>query len=174
MKVFLPFTEIQPGTLTSLTPYEYVPIAMEDNFSYPRYFKGRWREGESFINCEHDTIFHKGAIEELIRCPEIWCAFGVSYADKYAQGTAPNLSLVKFTSEFIKKFPDLWEQMEDVEYVAKAWGVKPSNFETFKQNVWSSPWTLCDAWVFMAATTEGIVCHQHYPDVVNANPRYPS
>ena len=78
MKVFVPYTEIQPETKECLAPYDYVPVKMVDDGDYLRYFQQRWAEGKSFINIEHDAVFARGAIEELEQCPKEWCFGGIS------------------------------------------------------------------------------------------------
>ena len=173
MKVFVPFTEIQPETKGCLEPYEYSAVEMKEDTDYLHYFQQRWAEGESFINCEHDTIFEKGAIEELENCPEEWCAFGVwgneimfdqethtakvkpFHEKHFADGNVATLALMKFGQKFIADYPTIWDEMS----TSKTWMDIPM-------------WRWCDLWLdyYTGKTT----CHQHYPRVINANPLYPS
>jgi hypothetical protein len=121
---------------------------------YLTYFQNRWEESESFINCEHDTIFHPKAIKELENCPGEWCAFGVTtQAQCFVDGEVPTMALMKFGKEFIKKCPFIWGDMAATDPPLPVWN-------------------MCDSWLNNYTRAMGVVCHQHYPDVVNANPRY--
>ena len=154
MKVFVPYTEIQPATLECLKPYEYTAVKMVEETDYQRYCEQRWVEGESFITIEHDTAFKPEAIEELENCPEEWCAFGVTgnQEDQSTDFTSepPTLALMKIGRGFIEKCSDMWG------------GLYPRQI----------PWKWCDSWLAWYARTNGLTCHRHYPNVVNANPRY--
>ena len=164
MQIYLPYTVILPATSECLEPYTHCKVEMKDDEAYIRYFQDRWREGESFINCEHDTIFHNGAIEELMECPEEWCAFGEVGNDViWTQGEGPEtlplkrfvdggptpLALMKFEKRFIDKHPDVWGRI-------------PSDWKS------TPKWRWLDAWLQTFMRLNGIVCHQHYPDVINA------
>jgi hypothetical protein len=136
-------------------PYVFFKVKMKKNHDYIRYFQRRWNEKESFINCEHDTVFWPGAIEELKNCPEEWCAFGVIHADnrgkalslttEFVDGGTPHLALAKFDESFIKKYPKLWDNM-------------------------TGNWDECDKWLCDYTMKENQICHQHYPPIVNENP----
>jgi hypothetical protein len=134
-----------------LMHYDYEPVWITDSYSYLDYFKERWEEKESFLNCEHDSVFWFGAVEEIERCPEGWCSFGVSNEDSFKDGTTPTLALAKFSGEFIEKYSDVWDD---------------SNNPYPKSTV--PKWKLLDVWLHRYM--QGITCHQHYPPIVNANP----
>lgn len=159
MKIFVPFTEIQQQTLESLEGYEFESVRMQYDDSYPRYFQKRWEEGSTFINCEHDTVFGPGCIESLEQCPEIWCAYVNRSAEVNFATYAPPLALMKITDTFIGKFQHVWEIIY-TDPRTKAFGGDP-------------PWLWCDRWLGLCVSqsTDPIVCHQHYPPVINANPR---
>ncbi len=144
---------------------------MVEDDDYRRYFVQRWGDGESFINCEHDTVFERGAIEELENCPEEWCAYSVGGNDAvwdqekgkvkvlpfrikhFVDGVIPTLALMKFESSFIKKYPDVWNGLLESDREPK--------------------WVWCDSWLDGYTRPKGILCHQHYRKVVNANPLHP-
>jgi hypothetical protein len=169
MKKFVPFTKIIPATLECLEPYEYTAVKMVEETDYPRYFQQRWEEGESFITIEHDTVFERGAIEELENCPEEFCGYAVGTYDAvwddenakvkilpyrirhFVEGTAPTLALIKFERSFIKKHPNLWDGLPE------RTDLKPR-------------WQWCDSWLHGYTNPRGILCHQHYRYVNNANP----
>ena len=174
MRIYIPYTEIQPETVKCLEPYGYNTVRMVDDDSYLRYFQQRWADCESFISVEHDTLFRAGAIEELTNCPEEWCAFGVMgrdvvwhmdggvheetewYVKNFADGGLVTLALVKFERSFIKKYPDLWDEMPNADV---EWKHMPK-------------WVWCDSWLNYYMRQKEVICHQHYPEVFNANPRY--
>jgi hypothetical protein len=167
MQLYVPYTQILSATLKSLTQYEFTIIKMDSDDSYLEYFQTRWQDASSFINCEHDTVFHSQAIEELAACPEPWCAFAVDGNDvtiggglpptlstlkPFSQGGAPPLCLMKFDQNFILRFPHLWAD-------AKGWSDLPS-------------WHYLDAYLDWYTKGKDVVCHQHYPNVINANGMY--
>jgi hypothetical protein len=156
MKVFVPYTALNPLTIICLAFYDHECIEMVDDDSYCGYFQQRWKDGESFINCEHDTVFWLGAIESLERCPEPWCAFDTQDFGAFKRGKMPPLALAKFSAPFIKKYPDVWDEMADtVSYpgVVQA-GCAPS-------------WMWCDAFLHGYMANEKVRCHQHFPPVLN-------
>ena len=152
MKLFVPFTRILPPTQMVLKPYRYEPIEMKGDDGYLNYFKQRWDDDNPFINCEHDTVFFHGAIEELEKCREDWCAFAVNETDSFKNGTTATLALMKFSERFIEDYPDLWNEMENADV---CWQHLPK-------------WQWCDLW--MQHYMGDITCHQHNPPIVNANP----
>ena len=174
MRLYIPYTEIQPATAACLGPYEHTPIKMINDDDYLRYFQTRWTEKESFINCEHDTVFWHGAIEELEQCPEKWCGFSVIsqdvvwdqgngttnssglYTKHFVDGVGAPLVLTKFDKDFIEEYPDVWDEMAVADV---SWKDQPK-------------WLWCDSWLDHYMRSKGVVCHQHYPVVKNANPRY--
>jgi len=139
---------------------------MNGDDDYAHYFQERWRREESFINCEHDTIFHKDSIEQLVYCPEPWCAFAVDGNDVTIGGKDPVLTtlkpfnegglaplcLMKFETPFILRFPNLWDE-------AWLYDDLPS-------------WHHLDAYLYEYTKERSAVCHQHYPNVINANKMY--
>ena len=148
----MPYTEIIPTTRMILSPYIYKAVLMTGPDSYQEYFQKRWLEGESFINCEHDTVFFPGAIEELEKCPRPWCAFHTSINGDFMRGQMAPLALAKFSAELIEEYPDIWTEMTEV--------AKEKNNPTPK-------WMWCDAWLQKCIKQR---CHQHYPPVLNAKP----
>ena len=180
MKVFVPFTNIQTATLKCLArePYSYTPVKMVAENDYLTYFRRRWEEGNTFVNCEHDSLFHEGAIQQLVTCPEDWCAFATSPGEtivwekknentftivdiikmeKFIDGGIPPFALVKFGASFIEKHPDVWDGVEAAE---KEW------WDMLRM----PRWMYLDSWLEKLMHEEGIVCHQHFPDIINANP----
>jgi hypothetical protein len=146
MKLFVPYTEIQPHTKMVLTGYNYTPLLMEKEDSYINYFLDRWREGESFINCEHDVVFWCGAIESLESCQEEWCAFGTDNG-LFFNGALPTLNLMKCSDTFIERFQDVWEDVK-------------GRYLPHGRRQWSG----LDRWLNGQVT---IVCHQHFPQILN-------
>lgn len=152
MKIFVPYTWYNPDTYKCLQRYEYTPVRMIKDTDYYAYFKQRWAEGDSFINCEHDTVFWDGAIESLEQCPEGWCAFATDENVDFRRSSLPPLALAKFSDSFIQQYPDIWDNPDWAE-----WPGVPM-------------WQILDAWLHRHAGQRGVRCHQHFPSVINANP----
>ena len=189
MKIFVPYTVILPETQACLEPYEYIPVKMVGDDDYHNYFTERWQNGERFINCEHDTIFHNGAIEELEKCPEEWCAFGalgqIQEKRNFVEGATATFALIKFESSFITKCKNVWKERESS--IAEVTRIATERIIEFKQNyklngddvdqaigktIGPATWKWCDSWLYEYTYPKGIICHQHYPNVINANQRY--
>jgi hypothetical protein len=166
MKIFVPYTRILKVTEMSLMPYDYEPVFMESDDSYWQYFQQRWLECKSFINCEHDTVFYPGAIESLEDCPHQWCAFeadqdhtinGEKYPDIQRHfgegGCNPTLSLMKFDAKFIKAHPYIWTELQ----------------HGYRIGTELPSWQHIDSWLAKYTYAHDVYCHQHYPNVVNAN-----
>lgn len=163
MKVFIPMTQLQPATeiytldktVDPGADYTQVDVS-SDSLAYTRYLEGRWQQRDSFVNMEHDVVPWPGAINQIWYCPYPWCFYGyVPDVDCVENNCAP-FGLVKFSSELIKTFPEVWSKMreyyaEDFEYV----------------------WQYHDVWMFeyVVNKLEGPRPHQHYPAVFNANPK---
>lgn len=150
MELFLPYTKIQPATLICLRSYDYEPVKMVGRYGYSKYFKQRWEEKEDFINVEHDSVLWPGAIESLQKCGEPWCAFDYSSITNWKWENevgilhSAQMGCMKITKELIDKTPGIWDK-----------GIN---------------WRYCDIHLFNEAKKVGIVPHQHFPGIVNANP----
>jgi len=147
MRIFVPYTKIQPATKICLKPYDYTPIKLKGNYDYSQYFKDRWLERESFINVEHDSVLWPGAIESLENCISPWCAFDyrsdTNWDSEYDNGLMHSYQLgcMKITPYLIDHTPGIWDEPID--------------------------WHHIDTHLFTQANMK---CHQHFPGIVNANP----
>lgn len=145
IKIFIPYTKIQPATLISLIGYKYTPVKVEGDFGYSNYFKDRWNEGETFINLEHDIVPYPGAISAIWDCPLEWCVYDYHLPNHWNRNLEDEvngipLGCMKISAEMIKKTARMWD----------------------KPIIWNK----CDQHL----TRCGLQVHQHYPSVVNANP----
>ena len=152
MNIFVPYTEIQYPTKIVLAPYpERHEVRLPPtNDGYPRFLSERWKEGKKFINVEHDMVFWPGALEQIWECEEDWCVFGHWKEDEFGtdRGGTPYLGVAKFSEKFISETQGVWDD-------------------------WKEPcWTICDCHLYEHAKARGLKVHQHFPPVVNANPRY--
>jgi hypothetical protein len=121
VKVFIPFTNLRAETFAALHPFSPVLVPLLDDLAYSRYFIERWRDGESFINVEHDVAPTSDQIKELMECPEPWCAFHYQAMldcltkrgrpDLWSQ-IPPVLGCVKISSDFIAAHPNLWVERQ--------------------------------------------------------------
>lgn len=150
MRIFVPYTKIQPLTKYLLREYEYTPIEMDDGDKYPKYWQERWNLREDFINIEHDVVFWDGSVDEIGSCTAMWCAFGRQAAENITDGAVATFCMAKFTSKLMDKLPNVWN-----EYLKSD---DPS-------------WKRCDSWLDSYARKLGITAHQHYPPIINANPK---
>jgi len=156
VKLYVPYTEIQPHTKMVLTGFDYTPVQMKTDTSYIKYFQDRWREGESFINCEHDVVFWCGAVAELERCPYHWCAFGLQESDSFKDGRTASFNLMLFSDTFIELYPDIWDEVLE---------------ERIKGSTDYPLWHGLDYLLTKIMREKYyIYCHQHYPYIINANP----
>lgn len=149
MKIFVPYTELQIATEIALIGYEYATVGMIASDDYFKYFKQRWQEGESFINIEHDCVPWPGAIEAIMECPKLWCAYDYSLPchrnrDIHDPTTFVPLGLTKISASMIEKLKDCWNEVVN--------------------------WDVIDKHLTMEASNQGIRVHQHFPSIVNANP----
>lgn len=145
MRVFCPFTQVEPETAAALKRYDVVfADCSRDEWAYADYFQDRWAEGSRFVNVEHDVVPHAGAIEEIWACPHDWCWFSYpNYADD------PTFGLTKFSAGMIAQLPDLWERYPER---ARA------------QNLMVA-WSGMDLYFAAYAQRAGFVAHQHFPPV---------
>lgn len=81
----------------------------DDSDSYWMLLKRQWDRREAFIVLEHDILPWPGALEDLWRCREPWCAFGYHMGGHmgYAFGCT------KFTTELMDAMPDIVDGLPD-------------------------------------------------------------
>lgn len=146
MNIYVPYTSINEATTFALQGYNPIYVKMEKQESYLEFLKQRWKEGESFINVEHDVVPWIGAIDELIDCKFTWCAYG--YKIKESIEFTPYFGCVKFTSQLIHLLPEIWNDREKI----------------------SKDWNTLDMFMEKYARDHGIKVHQHFPAVHNVKP----
>lgn len=151
MRVFIPYTVLQPYTKLALRGYHPTLVKLDDAWGYTDYWQARWDEREDVISVEHDIVPWHGALEAMDECPEAWCFHQYSAGETVPPGT-PYFGCVKITSRLMDKMPDVWERQRSA-----TWGE-------------AAAWTWCDAWLYQCATELGIEPHQHTPPVSNLNP----
>lgn len=148
IKIFVPYSKLVDATLIALIGYDYETVETKGLYGYAKFFRERWQEGQSFINIEHDSVVWPGAIEALQECPEPWCAYDSSLPclrdrDMHHETTSPPLACTKISAEMIKRTENLWDKLEK--------------------------WETCDIYIGNAAKNAGLMVHQHWPSIVNAN-----
>ena len=62
-----------------------------------------WAQGQTFVTVEQDIVPAPGMIEEMLNCPEPWCAYGYEYPPF---GHYAGMGLAKFSAELLAKLPD--------------------------------------------------------------------
>ncbi len=82
-----------------------------------------WQRGESFLLCEHDVLPTRPQLEDIIRCPEPWCA---GFAWRYSGAVMPGetrpfkpireretaLFCNKFTADLLRRTPHIIERVK--------------------------------------------------------------
>lgn len=145
IKIFIPYTEIQPATLIALIGYNYTPVKVEGDYGYSEYFKKRWEEKQTFISIEQDIVIWPGAPDAIWNCSRELCTYDIHLPNHRKRNLEAETRCVppgciKFSKEFIEKTPGFWDT--------------PIKWDMVDQHL----------------ITSGIRVHQHYPGVVNANP----
>jgi len=164
MNIWVPYTIFEPETVVALAPYKVNYALMDDDEGYPRFLKRRWKAGQTFLNIEHDVVFHHGALEELWTCKRPWCAFAYRPDEIYAEDNhTPVFGCCKFSAAFIHTTTGVWDAMlENATDRAR----NPSGIA-----VASNPkWKLCDGWLRQWAKyvlPRPQFVHQHFPAVQN-------
>jgi hypothetical protein len=148
MKIFVPYTELQPATYIALIGYDYELIKLKGLYGYAKYFRDRWNDGQGFINIEHDCVPWPGAIEAIRDCPEPWCSYDYSLPchrnrDMHHETTFVPLGCAKINADMITRTKTAWDKLKK--------------------------WDILDGYITRLAQTAGFNVHQHFPGIVNAN-----
>lgn len=159
--LYVPHTSLNKATRIFLTSslHTPVPVTLVDvsanSWAYLDYMSLIWDRGEDFINMEHDIVPWPGAVHSLVKCDAPWCFFGylhnVSFYGDHQN--SPVFGLTRFRSEFIASMPDVWKLMRVV-------------YRDHPQ-----PWRYLDIHMAKYARYKGWRPHQHWPPVLNANPK---
>lgn len=110
MNIVVPYTRRRPEQEWLLRKYEpeYVDVSKSTE-AYWNLLNDLWGKQETVIIVEHDILPWPGALEELMDCPGLWCAY--SY-DQKGIGIFHSFGCVKFSSELMKLLPDIWNGMD--------------------------------------------------------------
>jgi hypothetical protein len=109
VQVVVPFVDLRQETYRATRNWpdvRYVYVGDSDT-AYAKLLCELWAEGEGWINCEHDVVPAKGALQELADCPEPYCAVPVPLSVYLA----PCMSLTKFSGEFLREYSDVMERV---------------------------------------------------------------
>lgn len=109
MRVVCPFTRIHPETHLALDEYAhgwepfYVGNTDED---YWGLLNRLWRQGEGWVNVEHDIVVAHDTVPSFAACPEPWCL------SPYPRHASPQLltsalGCVRFSGPLLAAEPDL-------------------------------------------------------------------
>lgn len=174
-RLFIPWTFFHAPTWDLVAPFDPIGVDVSgDDGDYLRYFQARWRDREPFINLEHDVLAHPAQIEQLIACPEDWCAYSYTGAGQF-----PWFGCVRFRPAFMDLLPDVWDELAAWAFCPpKEWayrlvgevpvkGPPPGEFAEMGTAVWQH----LDQWLLGHAERLGLQCHRHYPDVRNTRSR---
>jgi len=105
----------------SFTDGEIVPIDSSDDEAYWRFWRDVWKRQRTVIVVEHDVVPATIALRSLWSCPIGWCTQPYTY-DRMSHYRG--LGCVKFTSNIMGIYPDLWEwiaEKSDYDHPPKHW-----------------------------------------------------
>lgn len=176
MNVYIPWTFLHPPTWDLLAPFEPIGVDVSgDDGAYLRYFVERWREREPFVNVEHDMLVHPAQIDQLIACPEPYCAYGYE-----RPGQFPWFGVVRFRPEIMDRMPLVWDELQEwAECPPREWAwrlvgevpVKGPPPGELANSQWVPLWQHLDQWFVSHAQQMGLICHRHWPNVQNTRSR---
>ena len=130
MRFVMPYTHLSEEVTARLDasghPFERCDVS-GSIFDYSALMEGLWQPSTpGIVLVEHDVVIEPGSVDELLACPEDWCAFQVAYLGQ-AEGH-PGLGCVKFSQELIARHPDAMElagQIWDGEHQPRHWCLTP-------------------------------------------------
>ena len=100
MRIFIPFTKLRCETYLACPGAVLVPLRNHE-LDYALYWQERWREGESFINVEHDVVPRPSTLQEMWDCPEDYCLLQYAYPWEGSPIDHSPIGCAKFSSNFI-------------------------------------------------------------------------
>jgi hypothetical protein len=114
--------------------------------SYHELLRRCWATGMDFLVVEHDVVVNDPALDDLIACPEPWCAQPYLVAGEVQTA----LGCTRFRGEFTQKWPEAIDLIG--EHVGKHWATLDAALTTLLGLV-------------------GVRCHAHAIEVEHLNAR---
>jgi hypothetical protein len=122
MRVICAHTSLHPLARLALERYasqaEYFPLrpsALPDE-QYWRLLNDIWREGQAFLNVEHDIEIHGDVLPQVEACPEPWCVFSY-YGGADGAGNCQvidgSLGCVRFSADMLTAEPTVFDDLRD-------------------------------------------------------------
>ena len=81
MKIVVPYTQLHPDTVAAVwDAFEpgdeivWADVTGSDK-AYFQILNEHWRQGQTFVNLEHDKVPAPGALRELHDCESPWCSY---------------------------------------------------------------------------------------------------
>lgn len=106
---------ICPQTLAALRADGIEPLKVAispyDPGAYWRAVAAMWALGQTFAIVEQDIVPHPGALAELERCSEPWCAFPYSLKT----GFYAALGCVRFSASLLAEYPEALERVGEID-----------------------------------------------------------
>lgn len=121
-------------------------VGCEGEESYHELLRRCWATGMDFLVVEHDVVVNDAALNDLIDCPEPWCAQPYLVAGEVQTA----LGCTRFRGEFTNRWPDAIDLIG--EHVSKHWSVLDAALTTLMELV-------------------GVRCHAHAIEVEHLNAR---
>lgn len=146
------------NVMDALNPFfpNYADVSGGDDH-YAQLFRHLWDKGEEFAIVEHDVIPWPGALEDLARCPESWCAYGYVTSGDLSTQDVPPLGCVKFRPEGDVPFEELFALFLESQSPGIVAGLLPH-------------WSSMDNVIARSLRARGWQVHEHKPGVAHLHP----
>lgn len=153
LRLVVPYTDLRPETYRATKDWpgvEYVYVGGDD-YEYGRLLRELWRDGQSFLLCEHDMNPTREQLLSMLDCEHGYCS------SPYAWTTTvgPALGFTRFRDSFTATYPDAAEIACRI----------PSNYGE------PGHWKQLDVWLMAAVLRDwyGEQPHCHLPPVEHLN-----
>ena len=152
MRIYLPYSGEAPSEWTRRWAGHYapnaIPVQTPGEYTYAEIVRKWWEAGGPFVVVEHDVVPWPGAVDQLIACPEPWCAYsyGAGGLDVTAETFVPDGSV----------------PMGCFKVVPRKLGPQPFPAEPVH-------WTTIDSVLSQKLYEYGHTVHQHWPAIANLN-----
>ena len=153
MRVVIPWATEYPEVRAAVEADGWTPEMVyvgDDPTHYHGLLGDLWDDGESFCIVEHDIVVFPGALAEMDRCPDPWCARPY----ELSVGMGAWLGCTRFSADLLRDHPAAVRSIDHL---------KPDGTPL-------RHWARLDTRLEQVLTREGAVKRTHWPAVVHLNP----